>query len=168
MLSQPLHVRYLDITAFVMCSYFSNSKASVKVASRLLPNNSFLSLSFLVSLFAVSQLSPLETCLFSAIAGLLKNIQHRNNKTVFAFNFGTSIIVTLLTKFCFDISDYFQSSIVMVALQTIASAFVYHFISVILLAAVQSASSGSRFLTILKIMNQERRETERPEDELSE
>ena len=150
MLSQPPHVRYFEIVAFTLCSYFSNSKASVKVASRLLPNNSFLSLSFLVSLFAVSQLSPLETCLFSVTAGLLKNIQHRSNKTVFAFNFGTSIIVTLLTKFCYDISEYNQSSIVMVAVQTIASALVYHFISVILLAAVQSASSGSRFLTILK------------------
>jgi diguanylate cyclase (GGDEF)-like protein/putative nucleotidyltransferase with HDIG domain len=38
----------------------------------------------------------------------------------------------------------------MIAIQTVASALIHHFISVLLLAAVQSASSGSRFLTILK------------------
>ncbi|MFY8051906.1 MAG: HD-GYP domain-containing protein, partial [Armatimonadaceae bacterium] len=38
----------------------------------------------------------------------------------------------------------------MIAIQTVASALVHHFISVLLLAAVQSASSGSRFITILK------------------
>lgn len=140
----------VSVLAIVLCSYFSNLKASVTVASRLLPNSSYLSLSFLVSLFAVSQLSPLETCLFSLMAGLLKNIQHRKNNSAFTFNFGTSIIVTLLTKYLFDISIFSQSSIFMVTVQTIASALVYHFISVFLLAAVQSASSGSRFLTILR------------------
>jgi hypothetical protein len=140
----------IEVVICVLCSYFSNVKASVTVASRMLPNNSNLSLSFLVSLFAISQLTMIETVLFAILAGLFKNIQYRSNKSVFVFNFGTSVIVTLLTRLCFDVNAYSTSSVVFIAIQTIASALVYHFISVILLAAVQSASSGSRFLTILK------------------
>ena len=140
----------IEVVICVLCSYFSNLKASVTVASRMLPNNSNLSLSFLVSLFAISQLTMIETVLFAVLAGLFKNIQHRSNKSVFVFNFGTSVIVTLLTRLCFDVNLYVPSPVVFIATQTILSALVYHFISVILLAAVQSASSGSRFLTILK------------------
>jgi len=68
------------------------------------------------------------------------------------FNCSASILTLLATRGIIGVIAYidFEGTIGNMVITGFLMTLVYHFISVVLLAAVQSTSSGSRFLTILK------------------
>lgn len=111
-----------------------------------------LSSSFILQILAVSILPVGQILYYVALVGGLQAINKKWKGLERTFNSASSIIALTWSWICQSkLTDLGSASDVLAFLTlSFGVSVIHHFISVFLLAAVQSASSGSRFLTILK------------------
>ena len=142
----------LITVALIIVTQIARSKY-VSVSLSGFGRSSFkLSSSFILQILAVSILPSSQILYYVALVGGLQAINKKWNSLERTFNCVSSVVALSWSWICLSKCEVIgtSSAILVVLAMSFGVGVIHHFISVLLLAAVQSASSGSRFLTILK------------------
>ena len=111
-----------------------------------------LNTSFMLQICALTMLDSKQGASYLLIASMFHLFHRKWKRIQRVFNCTASILALVASRYALDLVTLvnIQNVIGTLVVSCFLMTLVYHFVSVILLAAVQSASSGSRFLTILK------------------